>query len=71
MAKIIINMPDLYGTTETAELLGIGYATVYRWIKQGKLIPVKVDRRTLIPKSEIVRLRNIIDDRRQRVGNKT
>lgn len=58
MAKIVIDMPDLYDATEAAQLLGIGYATIYRWIKAGKLIPVRVDRRTLIPKSEIERLKN-------------
>ena len=58
MAKIIIDMPDLYDTNEAAQILGIGYATVYRWIKAGKLIPVRVDKRTLIPKSEIERLKN-------------
>ncbi|MBA7540556.1 hypothetical protein ES705_32855 [subsurface metagenome] len=49
-------MPDLYDTNEAARVLGIGYATLYRWIKAGKLIPVRVDKRTLIPKSEIDRL---------------
>ena len=57
MVKIIINMPDLYDVNEAAQLIGIGYATVYRWIKSGRLIPVRVDRRTLIPISEIQRLR--------------
>ena len=56
MVKIIIDMPDLYDTNEAAQILGIGYAMIYRWIKAGKLIPVRVDKRTLIPKSEILRL---------------
>lgn len=56
MVKIVIDMPDLYDTNEAAQMLGIGYVTVYRWIKSGKLIPVRVDKRTLIPKSEIKRL---------------
>lgn len=58
MVKIVIDMPDLYDTNEAAQMLGIGYATIYRWIKAGKLIPVRVDKRTLIPKSEIVKLKN-------------
>jgi len=58
MVKIIIDMPDLYDTNEAAQMLGVGYATIYRWIKAAKLIPVRVDRRTLIPKSEIERLKN-------------
>ncbi len=62
MVKIIIDMPDLYDTNEAARELGIGYATVYRWIKAGKLIPVRVDKRTLIPKSEVERLKREIND---------
>jgi len=58
MVKIVIDMPDLYDTNEAAQILGIGYATVYRWIKAGKLIPVRVDKRTLIPKSELQRVKN-------------
>ena len=57
MVKIIVDMPDLYNADEAAQQLGIGSATVWRWIKAGKLIPVRVDRRTLIPISEILRLR--------------
>jgi len=57
MVKIIIDMPDLYDANEAARMIGIGYVTVYRWIKAGKLIPVRVDKRTLIPKSEIERLK--------------
>lgn len=57
MVRIIFDMPDLYETKEAADMIGIGYATLFRWIKSGKLMPIKVDRRTLIPKSEIERLR--------------
>jgi len=57
MVKIIVDMPDLYDTNEAAQMLGIGYTTIYRWIKAGKLIPVRVDKRTLIPISEIRRLK--------------
>ena len=57
MVKIIIDFPDLYDTNEASQLLGIGYATLYRWIKAGIIIPVRGDGRTLIPKSEIERLR--------------
>ena len=56
MVKIVIDMPDLYDANEAARMIGIGYVTVYRWIKAGKLIPVRVDKRTLIPISEIRRL---------------
>jgi len=57
MVKIIIDIPDLHDTNEASKLLGIGYTTLYRWIKAGKIIPVRGDGRTLIPKSEIERLK--------------
>jgi len=56
MPKIVIDADELYETEEAARLMGIGYATLYRWIKKGKVIPVKVSGRTLIPKFEIDRL---------------
>lgn len=56
MPKIVIDASELYGTEEAARLMGIGYATLYRWIKKGKVIAFKVSGRTLIPKSEIDRL---------------
>jgi len=57
MAKIIINMPDLYDVDEAAQALGVGVATIWRRLKAGKLIPTRVGNRTLIPKSEIKRFR--------------
>ena len=56
MPKIVIDTDELYETKEAAELIGIGYATLYRWIKKGRLVPVRVAGRTLIPKYEIERL---------------
>ena len=56
MVKFVIESPDLYDADEAAKILGIGYATVWRWIRAGKLIPVKMGGRTLIPKSEVERL---------------
>lgn len=57
MMDSIINMNHLYKPAEAAQLIGIGYATIYRWIKAGKLIPVKIAGHTLIPKNEIDRLK--------------
>jgi len=57
MPKLIVDTAELYDTNEAARLLEIGYATLYRWIKDGKLIPLRVGGRTLIPKSEIERLK--------------
>lgn len=56
MTKVLLDTAEFYDANEAAELLEIGYATVYRWIKAGKLIPVRIAGRTLIPKSEIERL---------------
>ena len=56
MAKIIVDTAEIYDTIEASRLLGIGYATLYRWIKDSKLIAIKMGGRTLIPKSEIDRI---------------
>lgn len=58
MTKITVDTGEVYDAAEAARLIGIGYATLYRWIKSGKLIAVKLAGRTLIPKSEVERLKN-------------
>lgn len=58
MTKIAVDTGEVYGAMEAAQLIGIGYATLYRWIKNGKVIPLKLAGRTLIPKSEVERLKN-------------
>lgn len=58
MPRITIDTDEVYETAEAARLIGIGYATLYRWVKAGKLIPIRIAGRTLIPKSEIDRLKN-------------
>ena len=55
MPKLLVDIGDLYGIEEAANQLGIGRATLFRWIKANKISPVKVNRRTLIPKYEIER----------------
>jgi len=57
--KIAIDTGEVYDVQEAAKLIGIGYATVYRWIKSGKIIAVRLAGRTLIPKSEVERLRRL------------
>lgn len=56
MPRLTIDSDDFYEPKEAANALGIGYATLYRWIKDGKLIPFKFRRLTYIPKSEVERL---------------
>jgi len=58
MVKLILDSDEVYDTTEAGKLLGIGYATVYRWIRSGKLIPFRIGGRTFIPLSEIERIKN-------------
>mgnify|MGYP001115488487 CR=1 FL=1 len=47
---------DAYGPEETAKLLGKGIATIWRWIRDEKILVVRIGGRTLIPKREIERL---------------
>lgn len=56
MAKILVDTDEVYNAVEAARKIGIGYATLYRWIKSGKLIAIKLAGRTLIPKTEVERL---------------
>lgn len=58
MGEIVVDIPELYDPNQAAEALGVGYATVFRWIKAGKLIPLRIGGRTLIPRSEIERFKN-------------
>jgi excisionase family DNA binding protein len=48
---------DGHGLEEAARELGIGIATLYRWMNSGKIIPIRIYRRTFIPKSEVDRLK--------------
>jgi excisionase family DNA binding protein len=57
MPKVLVDTGEVYGTQEAADLLGMGYATIYRWIKAKKIIPLRIVGRTLIPKSEVERLK--------------
>ena len=50
------NLPRLAFTMrETAEILGVSYITVHRWIKRGKLRCLGSIRNRMIPLSEIQR----------------
>ena len=55
MPKLIIETTDLYSPEEAAEMLKKGRATIYRWIKKGDILPIKIGGRTLIPKAEILK----------------
>lgn len=47
---------DYYRPDEVATLLQISQETVYRWMRGGKLKPVKIEGVTRIPKEELERL---------------
>ena len=47
---------DLYELKQAAQELNIGIATLFRWMKSGKIVSVPIYRRTFIPKSEIDRI---------------
>ena len=55
MGKIVLETEGLFTTLEACKEIGIGYATLYRWIKKGLLIPVKIDGQNFIPQGEIIK----------------
>lgn len=57
MSKIVLDTNEVFTLDDAANLLGIGIATLFRWMKKGKLIPLRIDGRTYIPRSEIERLK--------------
>ena len=57
MTRIVVDTNEVLTLDEAARELGIGIATVFRWLKSGKLVPFRWDGRTYIPRSEIDRLR--------------
>ena len=56
MPRFVIDTDEYYSADETASRVGIGVATVWRWIKADKIKADRVGGRTLIPKSEVDRL---------------
>ncbi len=59
MSRVTIKVDavaDAYGPEEAAKLLGKGVATIWRWIRNEKILVVRIGGRTLVPKREIERL---------------
>lgn len=56
MPKIVVDTDEIYELKEAAELLQVGIATLFRWMRNGKIVPLRLSNRTFIPKSEIERL---------------
>jgi len=61
MSRITIKVDALvdgaYGPEEASKLLGKGIVTVWRWIRDDKIMAVRIGGRTLIPSQEIERLK--------------
>jgi len=59
MAKVLVpvEIPDTHDADEAAALLGKGVATIWRRIKDGSIITIRLGGRRLIPQSEIDRLK--------------
>lgn len=53
-----------YNVSEAARIIGIGRTTMHKMLNQGRVRPIKIGARTIIPKSEIDRLLNGSDDTR-------
>ncbi len=53
-----------YNVGEAARIIGVGRTTLHKMMNQGRIRPVKVGARTIIPKSEIDRLLSGTDDTR-------
>jgi len=51
--KVDVDVQDAYDAEEVAKILGIGIATVWRWIARGKLPSFKIAGRRLIPASAV------------------
>ncbi len=58
MPMRVFSTDELYSLDEATKLLGIGIATLFRWMKTDKIIPLRLNGRTYIPKSEVERLNN-------------
>ena len=58
MAKIVLDTDEVYELQEAANLLNIGIATLFRWMKKGDIIPLRLKGHTYIPKGEVERLKN-------------
>jgi excisionase family DNA binding protein len=55
--KNTIDTSDLMNYTDAAKLGGISRQTLYKWIRLGKLTPVKINGGQLINKADIMRLK--------------
>ena len=57
MKQLIFDTAEVYTTGDAAKLIGVHFTTLYRWIKEGKVIPLKLSNRTVITQSEVDRIK--------------
>jgi excisionase family DNA binding protein len=48
--------PVAYRPKDARVRLGVGHTTLYKWIKEGRIKPIKIGGVTLIPETEIQRV---------------
>ena len=51
-----MDIPKLYTTEEMAALFHVGRMTIHRWVKTGKLAPVRVERRLYFKEDDVADL---------------
>lgn len=56
MPKIVVDTDEFLSVDDAAGELKISVPTAWRRIKEGKIIVMRVSGRTLVPRSEVVRL---------------
>ena len=55
MTKVAIDADEVFTVEETASLLGVSRATMFNYVRDCKVIPIKILGRNFITKSEIER----------------
>ena len=60
--KIILETDELTTVLEAAKYLGVHFATVYRWIKAGKLHPIPIAGQDYLATDEIKTLKKKMDE---------
>lgn len=45
-----------FGVDDAAKVMSVGKSTIWRWVHDGKLKTVKLGGRTLIPRTELLKL---------------
>jgi excisionase family DNA binding protein len=67
-----MEMPELFTPTQAASALNVHLTTIFRWFRAGHLKPVLVAGQRLIPESEIIKAKTLIEaGKLQAPGNRT